>query len=338
MVFVRERDRTPAAGSQSRNPLLETATDSEAGTPVPAQTVADHTTTTAQQLANLLAELAGKSQLDPEQVRALIRAELATQPARRLEVHVGEHVHVQEGIYHKQYPSMLRLIAANCGNIMLSGPAGSGKTTAVEKAAEALSRQLFIVPPIGDKYEVIGFVGATGNYVESAVYRWAKAPPGSILLLDEVDGSMAQALLALNVPLANGIACFPHEQIQIPREHIAIANGNTWGGGASADYCGRSKLGAAFLSRFPNRLPWDYDEAFERAISGHPDRARFIQGVRNNARMSGVKLIITPRDTQAYCKKRAAGFSHLEACETSFLAQLTKDVQDKLTAGLEVPA
>jgi len=39
--------------------------------------------------------------------------------------------------------------------------------------------------------------------------------------------------------------------------------------GASADYCGATKLDAAFLSRFPARLSWNIDKSFEVSIAGN---------------------------------------------------------------------
>lgn len=335
MGFIRD----PKSGSAGKNPLTD-----DSAVPVPTQT--DTTThnqppqtdATVAQLAALLASLTGKAQLDPAQVRAIVKDELAKLPPHAIEIKQGEATTKLEGQFHNCFPTLVKLIGCGCGHIFLSGPPGSGKTTAAEKAAEALGRELFVLPPVGDKFEVLGFRDAGGTYQDTAVHRWAKAKPGAILLLDEVDGGFPQALLAMNAMMANGIGCFPHEQVRIPPEHIVIANGNTWGGGADFDFTGRSKLDAAFLDRFPNKIIWDYDEKFERALSGHPDRARFVQQVRRNARKNGVKIIITPRSTVAYCRKRAAGMSHDEALDTGFLATVKPDVRAKLIDGIEIPA
>jgi cobaltochelatase CobS len=325
---------------QFKNPLTtdDTAKPPETGSQTVTPNPATPPTDAAGQLAALLAAMVGKAQLDPAQVRAIVKDELAKLPPHAIEIKQGEQTTKLEGQFHNLFPMLVKLIGAGCGHIFLSGPPGSGKTTAAERAAEALGREIFVVPPVGDKFEILGFRDAAGQYQSTAVYRWATAKPGAILLLDEVDGGFAQALLALNAMMANGIACFPHEQIRIPAEHIVIANGNTWGGGADFDFTGRSKLDAAFLNRFPNKLVWDYDEKFERALSGNPDRARYIQAVRKSARKSGVKIIITPRDTIAYCRKRSAGMTHDEAIDTGFLATVKPDVRAKLTEGIEIPA
>lgn len=311
--------------------------DAKPPNPLAAPPAAVTSTTPADALQALLAALSSTAQVSPETLRRLINEELDKRPPARLTVVSPAGETTTEGTQHARFPLLLRLMASNSGHIFLSGPPGSGKTHAAEAAATALKREFFVVPPVGDKFEVTGFRDAQGNFQDTAVHRWAKAAPGAVLLLDEVDGGFPQALLAMNAMMANGIGVFPHEQVRIPPEHLVIANGNTWGGGADFDFTGRCKLDAAFLNRFPNKLVWDYDENLEASIAGSRPFASYIQAIRARAREKQIKLIITPRDTRAYAFKRAAGLSHNEALETGFMATVPPETREKLLAGLSVP-
>jgi cobaltochelatase CobS len=146
-----------------------------------------------------------------------------------------------------------------------------------------------------------------------------------VYLFDEVDASDNSALLALNAALANGTATFPDCQITRHPDCIVIATANTWGFGATADYVGRSKIDAAFLSRFPVRIHWDYDSALEVAISGNESFARRVIAARERARTHGIKVIIDPRASQAGAALIAAGFKPDEAADMTYLANLTPE-------------
>jgi cobaltochelatase CobS len=179
-------------------------------------------------------------------------------------------------------------------------------------------------------HELLGFIDAAGRYHRTP-FREA-FEHGGVYLFDEVDGSDNAALLALNAALANGRASFPDAQIERHKDCRIIATANTWGLGATADYVGRSKIDAAFLSRFPVRLPWDYDTALEVAISGNADFARRVQAARERARAAGLKVLIDPRATMAGAALIAAGLTHDEAASLTYLANLSPE-QKKLVEG-----
>jgi hypothetical protein len=101
------------------------------------------------------------------------------------------------------------------------------------------------------------------------------------------------------------------------REHLGL--------GANADYVGRAKIDAAFLSRFPVRLDWQYDEVLERAICGNEDFASRVQRARERAKSAGIKVLITPRDSIAGAALIAAGMSSDEAAQVTYLANLSPE-------------
>ncbi len=133
------------------------------------------------------------------------------------------------------------------------------------------------------------------------------------------------ALLAVNPHLANGVATFPDGQIQRHKDCLIICTANTWGNGANADYCGATKLDAAFLSRFPARLSWSIDPAFEISISGNEGWATRVQAARTRAQAAGVKVMIDVRMTLSGAALIAAWLSEQEAAEATYLANVTPD-------------
>jgi cobaltochelatase CobS len=104
-----------------------------------------------------------------------------------------------------------------------------------------------------------------------------------------------------------------------------IGAANTWGSGATADYIGRNKMDGAFMSRFPVKLAWDYDEAFERQISGNADFTMRVQMARKKARDAGLKVIIDPRHSMAGSALIEAGFTSDEAAKLTYLAGLKEE-------------
>jgi midasin (ATPase involved in ribosome maturation) len=93
---------------------------------------------------------------------------------------------------------------------------------------------------------------------------------GKVMLLDEVDASNPEILVAMQ-----GIAAlkpgdtftFPDGQNLPGHDNFRlVATGNTWGDGGDAIYSARQQLDGAFLTRF-SMLDFDYDECLEQTIA-----------------------------------------------------------------------
>ena len=209
-------------------------------------------------------------------------------------------------------------------SVFLAGPAGSGKTTAAFKAAEALGRPYHLMRAVMDPFELLGFIDANGKYQESPIYRWANEP-GAVLIMDEIDRSNPKALIALNA-VWNGVVVFPTGQIEVPPENTIVATANTWGVGTDAEYVGSSRLDAATLNRFGTRLDWQYDEGLEIRIvvahGGDPEEARWCQSMRSRIGDRSLRIIWSPRDTVAHCNRVLAGKTRQESLHRSVLATL----------------
>jgi cobaltochelatase CobS len=290
------------------------------------------------QLAALIASLAGQS-VNAAQVAEIARTEveraLANGPVLKIEVRQGDELKGKvEGRQHKDFPKLLKMAAArdtkgNHLNIWLAGPAGSGKTTAAEKVAEAMGVPFWFNGALCMPHELLGFVDAAGNY-HSTPFRRA-FEEGGVYLFDEIDVSENAVLLAVNAALANGVCAFPDGKIVARHPDLVVmAGANTWGQGATADYVGRAKIDAAFIDRFVC-LSWGYDEELERAISGNADWALHVQRIRDKAKAAGLKVVISPRATVNGAALVAQGFTFAEASEMTILAKLSPEQRKMLT-------
>ena len=317
----------------------------------------------AQQLLGMIAALAPKAAVDMEQVRdvvanaiciendrterrldelrasvaAIVAEAVQNGPAIRIELkkHDAPDFRKLDGHHHPKFATLLKAAAARQGdgyapNVWIAGPAGSGKTHAAKMLAKALELPWHYTGALSMAFELLGFIDAAGTYHQTP-FREAYEH-GGVYLFDETDGSDKSALLALNAALANGTATFPDGQVARHADCIIIATGNTWGLGATAEYVGRSKIDAAFLSRFPVRIAWDYDETLERNISGNIAFAARVQTARAKARAAGLKVLIDPRASIAGAALIAQGFSEQDAADLTYLANLTPE-QRKIIGG-----
>jgi hypothetical protein len=286
--------------------------------------------TPAEQIAEILGSIT--PQIDEEAIGAIvdarIQAALANVPTVRIEVKTADTTQTVDGHHHPMFAELVqaagsRMVSGVQPNIWLAGPTGSGKTHAAKMTAKALGVAWHYNGALSMPHELLGFIDAGGTYHRTP-FREAYEH-GGVYLFDEVDGSDNSALLALNAALANGVATFPDGQVERHKDCVIIATANTWGLGATADYVGRAKIDAAFLSRFPVRLPWDYDTALEVAISGNPGFARRVIDARERARRAGLKVVIDPRASQAGAALIAAGYTPDKAAERTYLANLNAE-------------
>ena len=176
------------------------------------------------------------------------------------------------GMQHESFPLLLRACSARDHrgfrlNIWLTGPTGSGKTTAGENVAKALALPFGSDGSLDADYKVLGFRDANGNIISTQFLKIYEN--GGIYIADEIDNWLPSALLSLNAALANGWISTPGGLIQRHKDACVIACANTWGLGATGEYVGRTKLDAASLDRFQPKIDWPYDEKLERAIANN---------------------------------------------------------------------
>jgi len=209
------------------------------------------------------------------------------------------------GVVHKRFPVLLQMAQARDKDgfvppIYLYGPAGTGKTTAARKLADALGLRFYYNGAIGNAYELSGYMDAGGTYRETPFYK--AYSEGGVYLFDELDSSMPGAVLAFNAALANGHAAFPIGNVARHRDSVIIAAGNTCmrGDGNTAGFQ-RMKQDAAFRDRF-TYLEWPIDETLEASIaSAYGDEwgwLDMVRRMRRAAERAGIRdFEITPRAT-----------------------------------------
>jgi hypothetical protein len=186
-------------------------------------------TDAAAQLTAALAALMPAPGLDEERVRALIREEVPAPPTIRIQV--PDRPEVEIGRQHERFPLLLQVLA--CGlNVLLVGPAGTGKTTAARKAAEALGLTFscLSVGPQTSKSDLLGFVDAGGTYRESLFVQAYR--DGGVFLLDEIDAGNAGVLTVLNAALAGDVMATPVGMVARSPRFLTVAGANTYGQGS----------------------------------------------------------------------------------------------------------
>jgi hypothetical protein len=239
------------------------------------------------------------------------------------------------GSAHKMFEHLLRAVSKRAPNgyvhgIFLAGEASSGKTTGAKMLAEALGLKWHFNGAISFPHEMLGFIDGAGKYHRTP-FREAYEH-GGVYTFDEVDRSDPVALLAVNPHLANGIATFPDKQVKRHKDCIIICTANTWGLGADANYSGATKLDAAFLSRFPVKLPWDIDPLLEEKIVSNHEWLDRVRTARGNARSAGLKVMIDTRAAMAGQSLLEAGYSMDEAAAFTYLANLKPEQRKQVEA------
>jgi hypothetical protein len=207
------------------------------------------------------------------------------------------------GLVHRDTPKLIAMLAAGV-NAYLHGPAGSGKTTAAHKVAEAFGVEFYFAAKVESEYQLMGFKDAKGDTVRTQ-FREAYEK-GGVFLFDEMDASSPSAVVALNAALANGICPFPDAIVKRHEQFYCIGAGNTMLTGATRAYAGRSQLDAASIDRFAF-LHWGYDNDLEAALATDNVWCRYVQAVRAAVADRGITHLVTPRATYDGCKLLKAG-------------------------------
>ncbi len=249
---------------------------------------------------------ASQNAVSMDDVRRIVREEMplasirGSSKPRVIKIQQGdEEPRIIEGIVHKKFDRVLKM--ATRDNVMLVGGAGSGKTTIARQVAKALQLPFYFTGAVPHEAKLLGFINPHGKYVETAFYRaWTT---GGIFLMDEIDASDPQALLAINAALDNGICDFPNGMVEKHKDFHFIGAANTFGKGATMDYIGRNAQDEAGRSRW-FYIHIEYDEVMEEQIASQfaPEEitvgwCKYIRAVRKAVENLSERHIVSPRST-----------------------------------------
>lgn len=231
--------------------------------------------------------------IDTDTIRQIVREEIANN-APKVEITINEKTAVKiDGILHEKFNEAL-FWATNKQPVYLYGPAGTGKNVLAEQVAKALNLPFYYAGSLQFKTDLEGFVNAAGEYVETDFYK--AFTDGGVFLLDEVDATTAEVLVAFGACLANRYYNFPkYGKIQANENFIVFASGNTAGRGANETYNGRYQLDASTLDRFAF-IPMDYDKRIELACANNnEDLVNFAHNLRKVIESCGLTYTVSPR-------------------------------------------
>ena len=226
-------------------------------------------------------------------------------------------------VHHEKYEMIKQCL--ECGiPVYLAGPAGSGKNHTVEQIAKELGWDFYFSNSVQQEYKLTGFIDAGGCFHETEFYKACNNDKECIFFLDEMDASIPEVLVLLNVAIANGYFEFPNGRIDFDHVHF-VAAGNTVGSGADDMYTGRMVLDQATLDRFAI-IEFDYSMNIEMAITkNNTELVNFIHQLRNEAKSKGIRATFSYRCMTMITKLENAGMDLVMAMTISIVKGLDKD-------------
>jgi len=214
---------------------------------------------------------------------------------------------IKIGRQHKAFEKILKEVNIGHG-VFMTGPAGSGKTTIAANIATALDSKFGCLSVCSQTTATafVGYKNATGEYIGTDFRRIFEG--GGVFLLDEVDAGNPNVITLMNSALDNGYCAFPDKVVKAHADFRVILSGNTFGTGADSMYVGRNRLDGATLSRFSS-ITVDYDEEFERLLSGNMDWCNYVITIRKAVSELQLNRLITPRASIKGARSLKAGQS-----------------------------
>lgn len=178
---------------------------------------------------------------------------------------------------HYLFPKLVQFLESQdleYRNILLIGPASSGKSRAARAFAELKGLTLYSQPQTVDSFGVLGIETPTKIIITPFAEAWEN---GGVLLIDEISMNGSDAIGAMNDALAGGFAALPGKGYVKRHPDCYVIAGDNSDTGASAKYSARQVLDGSTLDRFI-RMEWPIDPALETTLAG--DKRSWLECVR----------------------------------------------------------
>ena len=230
------------------------------------------------------------------------------------------------------------LLAKARENILLVGPAGSGKTTLAGQVATALDLPFAHISLSGGVSETnltgtLLPIEAGGKFAYVSVAFVDCYENGGVFLLDDLGGASADTMLCINSALANGAMRIEHriDNPEVKRHADFVCIGATNVTHASASYTGQEAIDLSVLDRFvTGTVTMDYSEMLEEKLI---DDDVLIWGRKLRKKIADKKIegrIMSTRALVGFTKqKRLLGWGQVK-WEKSFFATWTPDEKNKV--------
>ena len=176
-------------------------------------------------------------------------------------------------------------------HVLLTGAAGTGKTTIAKQVAEAMGVPFYALSLTKQTSvnAIIGFMNVQSVYTPTQ-FRQA-FEHGGVFLLDELDAGDANVLLTLNT-IENGYVAFPDKIVQMHENFRLIATANPQD--QHNIYTGRSKLDFSTMDRF-FEVELERDPGLEASLTDE-DTVASVELARRILRDNGSSRAVTMRD------------------------------------------
>lgn len=235
---------------------------------------------------------------------------------------------------HEKMAACMNVVNVAGRPLLMTGPAGSGKSYTADKVAKACGATAFFTQSkVSFETDLKGYMDAYGNYVPTALYHAIKRADGgekTAYFLDEIFAGDTSCLTVINDLLSDGKMSFPNGETFSAENLIIMAADNTSGNGATNAYNTRNKADKSFLNRF-GCVHIDYDKNIENKMAqGNRELLDFIRAIRAAAEHADIEIVCSYRTIDGMAKYAAAGISAAEAIDT-FVYQDALTVDDKDT-------
>jgi MoxR-like ATPase len=214
--------------------------------------------------------------------------------------------------HHGSYDKV-KLLVKNKIAVLLTGDAGSGKTTLAEHVCEGLKLKFHTISMTRQTTlsHLLGFISVNGTYVPSTLRKCFET--GGLMLLDELDAGDPNVVLCLNT-VENGYISFPDGLVKCHPKFRLVATANPQD--QHDRYTGRAKLDEATLDRY-DIIDVDRDDLLEVTLVDQDTHNR-MQLLREIMGRNNSSKVISMRDSIRYQQRK-----DLDILDHDFIFRLT---------------